>query len=288
MKVLRDLFRDYRFTASFVILCLLLIYGSLSFFAPDDPTRWATFPRDLPPSPENLLGTDSRGIDIFWSGTFAVRNSLVIALVAGIFSRLITIPIAMLAGYKGGMTDRVLMFVSDSFLVIPLFLIIVLLAVLVRDSLNLVTLGLLLACFGWAWDARVIRSEILSLRERGFTQTAVLSGTGTLKLVLKEYMPFVTPLIFATLINVMSWAIGLEITLAILGLVNVDIPTLGTMIYWALNYQAILLGHWYWILTPVILSILLFIALYWLSVSNSEYLDPRSRIQRVGQAVNAQ
>jgi peptide/nickel transport system permease protein len=288
MKVLKDLFRDYRFTASFIILCILLVYGGLSFFSPHDPTLWATFPRDLPPSPENLLGTDSRGIDIFWSGTFAVRNSIIIALVAGIFSRLITIPVAMLAGYKGGITDRVLMFLSDSFLVIPLFLIIVLLAVLVRDNLNLVTLGLLLACFGWAWDARVIRSEILSLREMGFTQTAVLSGTGTLKLVLKEYMPFVTPLVFATLINVMAWAIGLEITLAILGLVNLDIPTLGTMIFWALNYQAILLGHWYWLLTPVILSMLLFIALYWLSVSNSEYLDPRSRIQRVGQHVGAQ
>lgn len=282
MKVLKDLFRDYRFSLSFIILCVLLVYGSLSFFSPHDPTRWAQFPRDLPPSAEHFLGTDSRGIDIFWAGTFAVRNSLIIALVAGIVSRLITIPVAMLAGYKGGLTDRVLMFLSDSFLVIPLFLIIVLLAVLVRNNLNLVTLGLLLSCFGWAWDARVIRSEILSLRERGFTQTAILSGTGTLPLVLKEYMPFVTPLVFATLINVMAWAIGLEITLAILGLVNLDIPTLGTMLYWALSYQAILLGHWYWLMTPVILSVLLFIALYWLAVSNSEYLDPRSRIQRVG------
>ena len=282
MKVLKDLFRDYRFTLSFIILCFLLIYGFMSFFSPSDPTLWAVFPRDLPPSAEHFLGTDSRGVDIFWAGAYAVRNSLVIALVAGIVSRLITIPVAMLAGYKGGITDRILMFFSDSFLVVPLFLIIVLLAVLIRDSLNLVTLGLLLACFGWAWDARVIRSEILSLRERGFTQTAVLSGTSTFKLVIKEYMPFVTPLVFATLINVMAWAIGLEITLAILGLVNLDIPTLGTMVYWALNYQAILLGYWYWLLTPVVLSLLLFVALYWFSVSNSEYLDPRSRIQRVG------
>jgi peptide/nickel transport system permease protein len=283
MKVLRDLFRDYRFTTSFIILCILVFYGCFSFFSPHDVTIWAAFPRDLPPSWENPLGTDSRGIDIFWTGAFAVRNSLIVALVAGIVSRLITIPVAMLAGYKGGQTDRVLMFMSDSFLVVPLFLIIVLLAVLVRDSLNLVTLGVMLACFGWAWDARVIRSEILSLRERGFTQTAVLSGTGTLPLVLKEYMPFVTPLVFATLINVMAWAIGLEITLAILGLVNPDIPTLGTMIFWALSYQAVLLGYWYWLLTPVVLSMLLFVALYWFSVSNSEYLDPRSRIQRVGQ-----
>ena len=141
---------------------------------------------------------------------------------------------------------------------------------------------MLLATFGWAWDARVIRSQILSLREREFTQTAILSGTGTLKLVLKEYMPFAMPLIFSTLINNMAWAIGLEITLAILGLVNVFVPTLGTMLYWAISFHAILLGRWYWVLTPVVLSVLLFIALYWLSVSISEYLDPRTRIQRVG------
>lgn len=174
------------------------------------------------------------------------------------------------------------MFISDSFLVIPLFMIIILLAVMLRDSMNLVMLGLLLACFGWAWDARVIRSEILTLRERSFTQTAILSGTGTMRLVMKEYMPFVMPLVFATLINVMAWAIGLEITLAVIGLVNLDIPTLGTMIFWALSYQAVLLGYWWWLLTPIVLSILLFVALYWLSVSISEYLDPRSRIQRVG------
>ncbi len=282
MSTFRDLFRDYRFKFSFTIVCILFFYAFLSFFSPYDPTLWNEFPRDLPPSTTNLLGTDSRGIDIFWTATVAVRNSLIIALIAGLVSRLIAVPVAMIAGYKGGTADRILMFLSDSFLVIPLFMIIVLLAVLIRDSMNLVTLGLLLACFGWAWDARVIRSEILSLRERGFTQTAILSGTGTLRLVLKEYMPFVTPLVFATLINVMAWAIGLEITLAIIGLVNLDIPTLGTMIFWALSYQAILLGYWWWLLTPVVLSIFLFIALYWLSVSISEYLDPRTRIQRVG------
>ena len=110
----------------------------------------------------------------------------------------------------------------------------------------------------------------------------MLSGTGTLRLVVNEYMPYATPLIFSTLINNMAWAIGLEMTLAILGLIDLAMPTLGTMLYWAINYQAILLGHWWWVLTPVILSMLLFIALYWLSVSISEYLDPRTRVQRVG------
>jgi peptide/nickel transport system permease protein len=99
---------------------------------------------------------------------------------------------------------------------------------------------------------------------------------------MKEYMPFAMPLIFSTLINNMSWAIGLEMTLAILGLVSMNTPTLGTMLNTAINRQAILLGRWLWIGTPVVLAVLLFIALYWLSVSISEYLDPRTRIQRVG------
>jgi peptide/nickel transport system permease protein len=282
VKLLRDLLRDYRFATGFFVLVVLLLFAGLSFFSPYDPTEWGIAPRDMRPSAEHWFGTDSNGQDIFWQATFAVRNSLTIALIAGIVSRIIAVIVGMVAGYKGGMWDRVLMFFSDSLLVIPLFLMIVLLAMLIRDSMNIISLGLLLAIFGWAWDARLIRSQILSLREREFTKTAVLSGTGTMRLVLNEYMPYSTPLIFSTLINNMAWAIGLEMTLAILGLLDLSIPTLGTMLYWAINYQAVLLGRWWWVLTPIVLSIFIFISLYWLSVSISEYLDPRRRIQRVG------
>jgi len=282
VKVLRDLFEDYRFCFSFGVLVIILTLAILSNFSPYDPTLWNVVPKDTKPSAEHLLGTDSNGQDIFWQATFAVRNSLIISLIAALVSRVIAILVGMVAGYKGGSTDRVLMFISDSLLVIPLFLILVMLAMLVRQFMNLVILGLLLSIFGWAWDARLIRSVILSLREREFTQTAILSGTGTVKLVLNEYMPFAMPLIFSTLINNISWAIGLEMTLAILGLVNLNIPTLGTMLNWAIVYQSMFLGRWWWVLTPVVLSIFLFIALYWLSVSISEYLDPRTRIQRVG------
>jgi len=282
VKVLRDLFEDYRFCFSFGVLVIILTLAILSNFSPYDPTLWNVVPKDTKPSAKYLLGTDSNGQDIFWQATYAVRNSLIISLIAALVSRVIAILVGMVAGYKGGSTDRVLMFISDSLLVIPLFLILVMLAMLVRQFMNLVILGLLLSIFGWAWDARLIRSVILSLREREFTQTAVLSGTGTVKLVLNEYMPFAMPLIFSTLINNISWAIGLEMTLAILGLVNLNIPTLGTMLNWAIVYQSMFLGRWWWVLTPVVLSIFLFIALYWLSVSISEYLDPRTRIQRVG------
>jgi peptide/nickel transport system permease protein len=282
VKILRDLFRDYRFVLSFSVLVILLIFAVIASFCPYDPTLTGAVPRDLKPSAEYWLGTDSKGQDIFWQAAFAVRNSLTVSVISALISRVIAILVGMVAGYSGRTTDRALMFLSDSLLVIPLFLILVMMSMLLREYMNLFVLSMLLAAFGWAWDARVIRSLILSLREREFTQTAILSGTGTVKLVWKEYMPFAMPLVFSTLINNMAWAIGLEMTLAILGLMNMNIPTLGTMLNWALAYQAILLSRWWWILTPVILAVFLFVALYWLSVSISEYLDPRTRTQRVG------
>ena len=282
MKILRDLFRDYRFCLSFSVLVIILVLAFLSTFSPYDPTLWNVVPKNLEPSLEHPLGTDSNGQDIFWQATYAVRNSLLISLIAASVSRVIAILVGMIAGYKRGNTDRILMFITDGMLVIPLFLILVMLAMMVRQHMNLAVLGLLLSAFGWAWDARVIRSVVLSLREREFTQTAILSGTGTVKLVLNEYMPFTMPLIFSTLINNMGWSIGSEMTLAYLGLVDVNVPTLGTMLNWAITYQAMFLGRWNWVLTPVVLAVFIFIALYWLSVSISEYLDPRTRIQRVG------
>jgi len=282
MGILKDLFKDYRFTIGFIVLCLLVFLAIASFFSPYDPIEWLQVPRDRPPSWPHILGTNSKGQDVFWEATFAIRNSFVIALIAGLLSRIVAILVGFTSGYKGGLTDRILMGISDGLLVIPLFLILVMVAMLLRDAMTLVNTGLLLAFFGWAWDARTIRSQVLSLREREFTQTSILSGNGTLSLVNKEYLPFTMPLIFSTLINNIGWAIGMEIVLATLGLVRLEIPTLGTTLQWAISYQAILLGHWWWILTPLVLTILLLVALYWLSVSVSEYLDPRMRIQRIG------
>uniref|UniRef100_A0A7V4TG35 ABC transporter permease n=1 Tax=Candidatus Caldatribacterium saccharofermentans TaxID=1454753 RepID=A0A7V4TG35_9BACT len=280
--MLGELFADRKFTASLSVLLFLVALAILSFFAPYDPTRWLQVPRNQPPSWTYILGTNSKGQDVFWEATFAVRNSLAIALIAGVISRVIAVLIGLVAGYRGGTTDRILMSVSDGMLVIPLFLVLVLLASLLRGRMNLASLGLLLALFGWPWDARTIRSQILSLREREFTYTAILSGMRTLRLVIREYFPFVTPLVLSTLIGNMAWAISLEVTLAILGLTNLDIPTLGTSLHWAMSYQALLLGYWWWIFTPVALTILLVSGLYWFSLSLSEYLDPRTRVQRTG------
>ncbi|MGB9857801.1 MAG: ABC transporter permease [Dictyoglomaceae bacterium] len=284
MSLLKDLLRDSKFRFGFIVFCILLFLAILSFFSPYSFTKWNIFPRDLPPSFQHILGTNSKGQDVFWEATFAIRNSLIVALIAAIFSRIIAVIVGLITGYVGGSLDRFLMSINDSFLVLPLLPILILISSLIKGHMNLFSLGLILGIFGWAWDARLIRSQILSLREREFTYTSILSGTKTFNLVMKEYLPFVVPLIFATIINNMAWAVGMEITLSILGLSNLEIPTLGTMLYWAIGYQAMLLGIWWWLFTPVVISVLLFVSLYLLSVSISEYLDPRTRIQRIGMA----
>ncbi|HRJ42391.1 MAG TPA: ABC transporter permease [Caldilineaceae bacterium] len=282
MKTLRALFRDRRFAISATVMFILIVLALLSFFSPYDPTEWRVVPRDRPPSAEFILGTSSQGQDVFWVLTFAIRNSLLLAILAATISRTIALTVGLVSGYSGGIIDRVLMFINDGFIVLPLLLILILLALLIQENLSIPTMALLFGVMGWALDARFIRSQILSLREREFTYTAILTGVPTLKLIMNEYLLFVVPLTMATLIGNMAWVTGMEVTLAYLGLTDVTIPTLGTMLQFAINYQAILLGLWWWIFTPIGAAVALFSALYLLSQSISDFLDPRARIQRVG------
>jgi peptide/nickel transport system permease protein len=281
MRTLRELFRNGWFTLGAALLLVLAALVVLSFFSPVNPTEWRVAPRDLRPSWEHLLGTDSKGQDVFWQMTFAVRNSLAVALLAALISRAIAVTVGLVAGFVGGTVDRVLMSVNDALLVLPLFLLLVLLAMLVREQMTTVSMAVLFGIVGWSWDARLIRSQILSLREREFTYTAILSGTRAHKLVFKEYFPFVLPLLLATLISYMAWVVGMEITLALIGLTDLRIPTLGSVLKWAIDYQAMLLRLWWWVFPPIVAAVALFVALYLLSVSISDYLDPRARIQRV-------
>ncbi len=281
MKTARELLRDGRFSFGAAVLLVLGVLALLSLFSPYDPTEWRVLPRDMPPSWEHLLGTNSLGQDMFWQMTFAIRNSLAVALGASAISRGIAVTVGLVAGYYGRIVDRVLMFVNDGLLVIPIFLLLVLLAMLVK-RLSLVNAALLFGIISWPWDARLIRSQILSLREREFTYTAILSGTPTHKLIFNEYLPFIIPLVLATVINCMARVVGMEMTLALIGLTDLTIPTLGSLLKWAIDYESMLLALWWWWLTPIGVAVSLFVALYLVSVSISVYLDPRARIQRVG------
>jgi peptide/nickel transport system permease protein len=282
MKTLRALLSDRRFAIGATVMLILVVLALMSFFSPYDPTEWRVVPRDLPPSGEHILGTSSLGQDVFWVLTSAIRHSLLLAVMAATISRVIALTVGLVAGYSGGAIDRVLMFINDGFIVLPLLLILILLALLVPGNLNIPTMAVLFGVMGWALDARFIRSQILSLREREFTYTSILTGVPTLRMIANEYLLFVVPLTMATLIGNMVWVTGMEVTLAYLGLTDVTIPTLGTMLQFAVNYQAILLGLWWWIFAPIGAAAALFAALYLLSLSISDFLDPRARIQRVG------
>lgn len=280
--VIRDLYRnDKRFAFGFTVLAFFVIIAFVSRFAPYDMRAWNTVPRDLRPSLQHPLGTNSIGQDIMWKAMAAIKNSLLLGVIAAAISRVIAIVVGLLSGYKGGLFDRVVMVLTDSFIIIPLFPIMILIATILRSSLNMVVLGIVIGLFGWAWDARLFRSQILSLKEREFTRTAVFSGLKTFKIVTTEHLPYIVPLVMATTINNVIWVIGMEVTLSMLGLSNLNTPTIGTMIYWALQYQAIFLERWNWILTPVIICVVLILALYMLSTSISEYLDPRTRLQMI-------
>jgi peptide/nickel transport system permease protein len=282
MKTLKALFRAARFSIGAIIMLVLVLLSLLSFVSPSDPTVWRVVPRDLPPSGEYWLGTTSLGQDLFWLLTAAIRNSIVLAFISAAISRVIALAVGLVSGYMGGAVDRVLMFINDGFLVLPLLLILILLALLIQEQLSLPVMALLFGVMGWAVDSRFIRAQILSLRERDFTFTAVLSGAPVHRLIVNEYMLFVMPLTLATLIGNMAWVTGMEVTLAYLGLTNVTLPTLGIVLHFALNYQAILLGLYWWIFAPVGAAVALFVSLYLLSQSFSDFLDPRARIQRVG------
>ncbi len=101
----------------------------------------------------------------------------------------------------------------------------------------------------------------------------------SLQVAIKEYLPFVLPWVMANFINTILWAIGMETTLAIFGLSSLETPTIGTTIFWALDFQAILRGKWLWIGSPIVSGALLFVSLYMLSSSIGAFIDPKKRVQ---------
>ncbi len=282
-SVLRDLIRYNReFAVGVVLVGLVVVFALLSYLSPVDPTAVYRAPLDTPPNLQYPFGTNSRGQDMFWQLSFAFRNTLSFGISVAVFSRIISIVVGLASGYLGGWTDRVLMFFNDIFVAIPIFPILILFYFVLKTNANGITLALLMACFGWPYDARLIRSVALGLRFREFSRQAVFSGMSPLKIMLEEHLPYVVPIIFATFMANMIWSIGLEVTLAVLGFTNLNVPTVGTTLYWANNHSAMVVGTWWWIAIPVAIVIVMFVGLFLLAVSLNEYIDPRSRLRRMG------
>jgi peptide/nickel transport system permease protein len=283
LTIVRDLFRYNReFAAGAVLIGLILGMAVLSAFSPYPPANIYVVAPDVPPSLAHPFGTNSRGQDVFWQLTYALRNTLLFGFTVAILSRLLSLLIGLVSGYRGGLVDRVLMSINDTFIVIPLFPLLILFYFVMRDSMSWALLAIVMACLGWAYDARLIRSMMLSLKTREFTRTSVFSGMRMREIVVQEHLPYVLPIVFSTTLNNINWSIGLEVTLSVLGFTNIDTPTVGTMIFWANQHSAMVAGVWWWLVFPTAFITLTFIALFLLAVSMNEYIDPRSRLARMG------
>jgi peptide/nickel transport system permease protein len=282
LVTIRDLFRySPAFRYGSVILVLVLILTGLSFLSPYAAEARRVVPRNAPPSFEYWFGTTSQGQDVFWMLTYAVRNTLIVAGLAVIIGRGIGVMIGMISGYLGGGWDRLLSGLVDSFIVIPRLPLLILIAAMLRGHVTLIALGVLIGVLDWAIPSKRYRSQVLSLREREFTSTAVFSGMRAPKIVIREHLPFLIPFLLADVVSGFLFAIGLEVTLSALGLGDMNAQSLGTMIYWGNYYQSLLANRIWVLAAPIAAAVVIVVGFYLASVGLTAYLDPRTRLARL-------
>ena len=264
LTTIRDLFRfspSFRFGS--LILIVVAAFVLLSAFSPYEEDRLRRkVKRNQPPSSDFVFGTTSQGQDVFWSLTFAIRNTLIISGIAVFIGRGIGVTLGMISGYLGGIFDRVAQSIVESVIVVPRLPLLILIGSILRGSLTMFTLGILIGILDWAYPSKRYRAQVLSLRERDFTHTAVFSGMGTLKIVIREHLPFIIPFLLADVISGFLFSIGIEVTLSYLGLANLDSPTIGTMIYWGNYYQSIPAGRPWVMVVPMVTAILMVLGFY--------------------------
>src|SRR5579859_1428736 len=255
----------------------VFILGSLvlPLFSKVDPAAQGTYLKNLPLSAKHLLGTNALGQDIFWFLVAAIRNSLLLGVGVSIGITAISTFLGLSAGFIGGWYERIVVIFIDTFITIPVLPILIVLGALVRGNTSFAIVGVILVCFGWAWNARTIRSMVLSLREREFVNMARFAGASTFDIIRLEIFPYVYAYIVVGFINTILFAINTEAALAVIGLSKVQVPTLGSIIFWALNYNALMMGQTAWIVAPIVATVLLFLGLFLTSTGYNELFAER-------------
>jgi peptide/nickel transport system permease protein len=239
-----------RKAAAGAILLAICLFMALfpGLIAPGDPNA-ETFVPGQGPSAANWLGTTSYGQDIFAQFIWGARASMIIAVVAGLLSTVLSALIGVAAGYLGGFADGVLSLVTDVFLVIPAFPLVVAIAAYSKSGGN----GLIIAVLvitGWSYGARQLRAQVLSLRHREFLTAARLRGERSWRIIVSEILPNMTSLVVANFLGASVYAILTAAGLQFIGLGNVNVDSWGTMLYWAQNNEALQAGIPLWAIAP--------------------------------------
>jgi peptide/nickel transport system permease protein len=236
-------------TAGAILLALCLIMALVpNLIAPGDPNAEQYMPGQGP-SAANWLGTTSYGQDIFAQFIWGARASLIIAVVAGLFSTVISALVGVAAGYLGGTTDGVLSLITDVFLVIPAFPLVVIIAAYSKTGGNGMIIAVLVLT-GWSYGARQLRAQVLSLRHREFLTAARLRGERSWRIIVSEILPNMTSLLVANFLSASVYAILTAAGLQFIGLGNVNTDSWGTMLYWAQNNEALQSGIPLWAIAP--------------------------------------
>jgi peptide/nickel transport system permease protein len=264
--------------AAIIGLVLLLLFVLMALFAPllapYSPTQ-QTGPVFQAPSTQHWLGTDDGGIDVLSELIYGARTSLTVGFAAALIATFIGGGVAILAGYFGGKTDGILMRITDYFLVIPdLVLMIVVAAIWGPSTFHvIVVIGVLL----WTGTARIVRSQVKSVRERVYVKRARSLGASHRRIVFRHVLPQVAPLIIATTVLAIAIAIFDESALAFLG-VGVTQVSWGTMLEFAYERSAVINHYWWTFVPPGLAIALVIVACYLIGQAIEDALNPRLRV----------
>lgn len=270
--------RNPQFVVGVVLLLVLLLISFLGRFAftVQDAQPMTAAP-DLAPSAVHPLGTDDQGRDLVAVIVVGLPLTLQIGLLAGGVGLGLGICLGMVAGYRGGMIDTIIRMGVDILLTVPSLLILLIIAASIRTFITVDIMALVIASLAWTRPTRTIRSQVLSMRERGYVQMARLSGMNTTQIILRELLPNLLPYLAASFVAAVSSAILASIGLEALGLGPQNDPTIGMTIYWAIYFNALLRGLWWWWIPPIVVIVVLFLGLYLLSAGLDEIANPRLR-----------
>ncbi len=232
---------------------------------------------DQRPSREYLLGTDTVGRQILAIIVYGTPLTLRIGIIAGLIGLTVGTIFGLISGYYGGVSDSLLRGAADAFLTIPGLLVLVVIATTFHGGITVTTQALVVSALAWMYPTRTIRSQMLSMRERGYVRIARYSGMNGFEIIVRELIPNLLPYLAASFVGAVSAAILASIGLEALGLGPQNEPTLGMTIYWSQYYTAILRNLWWWWLPPIIVIIVIFSGLFLTAAGLDQVSNPRLR-----------